>query len=735
MADLASLPLLGSLPVPRTRLVGREAERAAARALLLDEAVPLLTLTGPGGVGKTRLALALAADVADRFADGVAWIDLAPLADPSLVPMAVARPALAPLVATVLAGCPAVQVLATSRAPLRVRGEHEFPTEPLPLPPDDATFERGSLRGNDAVRLFLERARAVDPGLPGGDESLAAVREICRRLDGLPLAIELAAARSRTLSPAAILERLERRLPLLAHEPRDAPARQRTIPDTIAWSYNLLPAGDRALFRRICVFSGGFTREAARAVAGNAAEPEVLLALERLVEHNLVRRPTRGSHPRFVLLETIREFGRERLAGAGEEDAAQRARAAHCLAFAERAAPALHGPDEGVWLDRIEAELPNLRATLTWLEARGDAPSALRLAGAMRGFWHMRGHPGEGRVWLDRALAMRPVVPSVERANALDAAGVLAWQQGDLGEATDLAETCLALGRELDDQSVIAGALRTLGLVAVQQDRFEDGRVCHEEALARFRALDDHFWVALGLLNLASAVEGDRERRRGLQHEALALFRGLGSPWGTARALAGLARTVAWLGDPAAGDALVREGLALNWQRRDRWQLIPCLELLAEGAAAAGHAERAARLLGAAAALREAIGVDVDLVLDDGDAPLTPATSPDPAFAAAWAAGKALPLPEAVAEALAEPATAAAAAPSRTEDLAITRALTPREREVLRLLADGLSDREIADALFITPKTAGVHVSNLLGKLGVPSRAAAVAYIHRHGLA
>jgi hypothetical protein len=265
-------------------------------------------------------------------------------------------------------------------------------------------------------------------------------------------------------------------------------------------------------------------------MTGCAVEVDLLLALERLVEHNLVRRLSSERDSRFTMLETIREFGLERLADAGEEDAVQCARAEHYLALAQRAAAELHGPDEGMWLDRLEVELPNLRATLDWLEARRDEQSALRFAGAMEWFWHMRGHPSEGRGWLERALVIDPARPSPERARALEAASLLAWQQGDDAQAIARADAALDPGRALDDSLIGAGAASTLGLVAVRQGQREHGRTLLEEALSRYRARGDRFWEALSLINLSTTFRADHSARSRLQHEALAFFRTQGSP-------------------------------------------------------------------------------------------------------------------------------------------------------------------------------------------------------------
>src|SRR5215207_9210218 len=485
--------LSGSPPFPRIRLIGREAELANARALLLDEAVPLLTLTGPGGVGKTRLAQTLAHDVAEHFADGVIWIDLAPIGDPALVVPAIAhtfglgdrgeRPAaeqivsflhqrnlllmldncehllsaIAEVVSALLSACPKLQVLATSRAPLRIRGEQEQPVEPLPLPPE-STSQARNLTENPSIQLFIERARAVDPRFSTANDTLHIVADICRELDGLPLAIELAAARVRVLSPPALRDRLRQRLPVLEGGARDAPARQRTMRDTIAWSYSLLAPDEQSVFRHLAVFSGGFTLETAQAVASRDSTTDVLPQLERLVEHNLVRRDELVPSLRFQLLETIREFAREQLAASGEEGEARRAHGAYFLAFAEHAAAGLYGAQQLAWLTQLETDHPNLRAALEWFRDQNDPGGVLRLAAALWRFWFIRGHPREGRAWLSQALAgAHPWSPLLREA--LDGSSMLASNQGDHREAAAIADQLLLLAREHRDAEGIARAL------------------------------------------------------------------------------------------------------------------------------------------------------------------------------------------------------------------------------------------------------------------------------------
>ena len=556
----------------------------------------LLTLTGPGGVGKTRLALAVAEEMADAFA-GIHVVPLAPIRDPDLVLPTIARaldvPAgdellaqrlaahvgtaaflvlldnfeqvveAAPTITDLLAACPGLKVLVTSRARLRVGAERVFPgAAARPARSRQADGETGS----DAVALFLARARAVDPDFaPVGDEA-GAVAEICRRLDGLPLAIELAAARAALLPPRAMLGRLEKRLPLLTGGARDAPARQRTMRDAIAWSHDLLSPEEQALFRRLAVFVGGFTLEAAEAVAGDA---ELLAASSRGSRRWPGRAwcagSTRAGEPRYAMLETVREFGLEQLAASGEDGAVRARHAAWCLALAEGGEPhPWSGPAQGRWLDRLEGELANLRAALAWLEETGDGETGLRLAGALGGLWLYRSHRVEGRAWLERALARGGEAPTTGRAVALQVLGVLDVYLG--GErAVALLANSLALWRDLGDARGVAGALLLLGFAELNQGDRERAVRLLEEAAARFEALGDRNGVAMARLELGNAaVEGGNGvQGEALLEEALALFRQVGNHYGVAGTLIMLAWAAEDRGDPKGAAARYRESLGL----------------------------------------------------------------------------------------------------------------------------------------------------------------------------
>jgi predicted ATPase/DNA-binding CsgD family transcriptional regulator len=784
MAAASSALALGSLPISRTRLIGRERERATARALLLDEVVPLLTLTGPGGVGKTRLALAVADDVAGSFADGVIWVDLAPLADLTLVPAAVAaavgvvptpqgslvddlarmlRPrqslllldncehllaGAADLVGTLLTRCPAVQVLATSRAPLRIRGEQLLPIQPLPLP---GTDERSAVRlqGNDAVRLFAARARAVRPAFALDDRNAGTVAALCRRLDGLPLALELAAARSAILSPQALLAQIDDRLPLLSRGARDLPARQQTIAATIAWSYDLLEPDARALFRHLAVFAGGFTLEAAQTVASRGAGSgnPVVHRLEALVEQSLVQAAPEDEGSRFTMLETLREYALAQLMACGDGDRARDAHADVYLALVEEALPHIHGPEAIRWQRRLDLEQDNIRAALAWLEQCADGTRLLRLA-VVAEHWLTRGQVTEGRRWLERALTLGGEAPA--RLPALIWASNLACLQRDATRAEEWAGEGLALGRA-SGVSAFEGRL----LYALQMNAWLNGDLAvavarGEHAVARLRELDDPVWLAfaLGDLGTALARHGEVEEGTRVFDEALALHRARGNMTGIgiqSNDMAGALRAAS----RASTVRYLRESLRLMWELGNVMWIVEPLASLASIIGSTGDLASAVRLLGAADRLRAESGTDARTREQRAAAEHTMAQARavlgERAVTEAWDVGRTLTTEDAVAGALArsEPLLALQDAsvfddmlpePSPRSTPAVGPGLSQREHEVLALLCQRLTDAEIAAALFISPKTVGHHVSRILGKLGVANRREAAAIAARQQL-
>jgi predicted ATPase len=597
-----------------------------------------------------------------------------------------------PLVAELLAACPRLTVLATSRAPLRLRAEREFPVPPL--------------AENEAVRLFVERGQAVKPEFRLTAETLPVVAAIVSRVDGLPLAIELAAARVRGLPPAALLARLEQRLPLLSGGPRDLPLRQQTMRDTIAWSYDLLTPAEQVFFRQLAVFVGGFALEAAEAFSAAVTDAtgdlqsfapyEVVDGITSLIDHSLLRQSAAsGDEPRYTMLETVREFGLERLEAGGktEEHAVRGAHAAWCLALAEGAEAGLSSPEQLAWLDRLEAEHDNLRAALAWSLEQEDGELALRLSTALEPFWQIRGYPGEGLAWIEQALAKGTDAASTIRARALQRLGRLAIDIGDFDRAQAVFEAGLALRRQVGDRLGVAQSLAALGFIASHRDAFPKARAFYEEALAIHRDLDDQHGIARSLYNLSDLLreEGDLAAARRLcqdslvlwqelgdtdmvayltwsqavvdrlegrsadasrrGEEALALFRELRDLPGIDNALLELGQTALQRGDLQQAAHHFGEVLTRNRELGSRQALVEGLEGLAAVAAGRGQFALAARLLGAATAERE---VKRFPVVPRGDGPALEARIEAARTAAleAWEAAQTLPLEQIVVEAL-----------------------------------------------------------------------------------
>jgi predicted ATPase len=681
-----------NLPTPGSALVGRDKELAGAKGLLLRPEVRLVTVTGPAGIGKSRLALQVARDSLEHFPSGVYFISLAAVNDSNSIVNAIAQtlgvretttqtlletlknylqnslgaPMLllldnfehllagAPMLAELMVVAPNLKLLVTSRAALHVSREFEFPVPPLALPDAKSLPALETLLQYSAISLFVQRAEAVKPDFQLNEDNAAAVAEICSRLDGLPLAIELAAARTKLLSPSAMRARLASRLQLLTGGARDLPARQQTLRQAIDWSYDLLNESEQKLFRRLSVFVGGCSLEAVESVCDTKRDLglDILDGMSSMVDKSLVRQIEHGDgEPRFVMLETIREYALGKMAESEEEAHIRRAHGAYCLVLAEEGAAEEVRANQKAWMDRFEIEHDNFRAALEWLTENGNAEWGLRLGVALFPFWEMREYLSESREWLGKLLKLEGAsVPTRVRLRAVFAAGVLAAEQGDYVVSDALFKESLAIGRESEDKQCIPVTLNAMAVSARDLGDLGGAQALFEESLALWRDLHDSLAVARALSNLANVVklqgdyprarslyeeslsifresgdrtgvgwalnhqgdvahdQGDSEAARSLYEQSLATFRELNDRWGIAGSLADLGNLAREQGDYRAADSRYRDSIGVFQALEHKRGIARLLECFACSAAAQGESERSLRLAGAAAALRQGIG-------------------------------------------------------------------------------------------------------------------------------
>ena len=763
-----------NLPLELSSFVGREKELAEVERLLEDSR--LLTLTGSGGCGKTRLALAAAGELSEGFEEGVWLVELAPLADPSLVAQAVAATlgvreqpgrsltemlsgylgskklllvldncehlieACAELAESLLRFCPGLCVLATSREALGITGEVAWPVPSLSLPDLRRLPDIGSLPEYESARLFVERAVAVRPDFVLTEQNASAVAQVCYRLDGMPLAIEFAAARTTVLSVEEVADRLDDCFRLLSAGGRTAMPHQHTLHATMDWSHELLPEQERILLRRLSVFAGGFTLKAVESVCvgEDLQREDVLDLLSHLVDKSLVLVAEQDSETRYRLLEAVRQYGWEKLSESGEEGQLREQHARYYLALAEEAEPELKGEGQVAWLERLEREHDNLRVDMRWLLRQGESEEAARLGWALWLFWGIRGYYDEGRRSMEQALSVEgsDAMPASARAKALYVEGMMENYQGDHLSAEVLLEESISLFRELDDKLGTAYALSNAGFAALGQGQPQKAITLTEEAVDLFLKVDETWGAAveLGFLAVAWRDQGDHERAKRLAERGLALSREVGERQAISVALNTLATLAQAERDHERARELFEEGLTVSAELGNESDVVHCLEGLASIAGAEGSIVRAVRLWGAAEALLEEIEVGVHTYVPDhsiqqSQVAAAHARLDEEAFEAAWAEGRMMTSEQAIQYALEQEA-----GPKQAAAEANSAGLSAREAEVLRLVAGGLTNAEVAEKLFLSSRTVDWHLGTIYRKLGSHSRTEAARFAAEHDL-